>query len=96
MTYVRIKPAKNKAQDVPQSINTGGVKVVQGGTGVEVKDNSTIGRLKKIGGKNIETSKEPFKVEKPKGGIIDMEAKEMKAPPAEEPEEESPEKNKGK
>jgi len=95
MTYVRIKPPKNKGQSVPQSISTGGVKVVVGGPGVEVKDGSVISRIKKIGGKHIETAKTTFRVEAPKGGIIDMSAGEMKAQPEEETGEEASGKNKG-
>ena len=89
MTFVRIKPPKNKNQKTPQSICSGGVKIVVGGPGTEVKDVGVFKRIKGIGGDNIETSKMPFEVVAPKGGIIDLDAMEMKAPPpAEEPVEE--------
>ncbi|OPL13706.1 MAG: hypothetical protein AVO39_10230 [delta proteobacterium MLS_D] len=83
MTYVRIKPPQNKGQDVPQSISTGGVKIVRGGPGIEVPKN-IIGALKKIGGGHIETSEKPFEVVKKTGGVIDLEAGKMRYPDEED------------
>ena len=79
--YVRIKPPTSIKQDVPQRICSGGATVVQGGPGVEVKNNSIIARIKKIAGRdNIEVSKKPFEVAAPKGGTIDLDAMKMKEP----------------
>jgi hypothetical protein len=76
--YLRIKPPKKLNTNVPSSIKVGGVKVVRGGSGIEVRDNALIGKIKKIGGGHIETSKTPFEVKPPKGGVIDLDAMEMK------------------
>jgi hypothetical protein len=75
--FVRIRPAKNQAENIPQSIKCGKVKVVQGGPGIEIRDTGIIGRIKRIGGDNIQTSKEPFEAPASKGGIIDMSNKKM-------------------
>ena len=93
MTYVRIRLPKNKNQDVPRSICCGGFRVVPGGPGVEIKNNGVIGKIKKIGGDHIETSKKPFEVEAPNGGIIDLDAMKMKTQ-EEAGEEEKPEDSK--
>jgi len=80
MTFVRIKPPKNINDKGPQSISSGGARIVRGGAGIEVKDANTVKRLRKVGGGLVETSKTPFDAVAPKGGIIDLDAMKMKTP----------------
>jgi hypothetical protein len=69
--YARIRLPKNKKDDVPKSFKSRGIRIVQGGTGVPIKDEATIKHFRNALGSNLEVSNSPFSVEsKPKGGIV--------------------------
>jgi len=63
--YVRIRAPRNKNEDTPRSFNSGGIKIIQGGTGKLVKDETLISKLKKALGDRVEFSKKPFAAETP-------------------------------
>ncbi len=69
--YVRIRVPRSKNEDVPRSITSGGVKIVQGGTGTLVKDEGLIKRLRKAHGEKLEVSNSPFEPGPKPSGVIE-------------------------
>jgi hypothetical protein len=67
--YARIRPPRNKNEDVPRSWTAGGVRIYQGGAGTPIKDEALLKRFKGVLGEKLEVGNSPFVESGPRQGF---------------------------